>query len=80
VKLGPEIVAEASVVVRRVYASARIVPPMYATEHNLLRRMVTGDSVKCCAKAIVQNVSVRTDKGSADYIDGFPDQMKRGSK
>ena len=26
------------------------------------------------------SVSVYADKGPADYIDGFPDQMKRGSK
>jgi hypothetical protein len=32
------------------------------------------------AKAIVQNVSVRTGKGSVDWVNGFLDQMKRGSK
>jgi hypothetical protein len=38
------------------------------------------NAVKLRAKAIVQNFSVRTDKGSVDYIDGFLDQIKRGSK
>jgi hypothetical protein len=37
-------------------------------------------TVKPCAKAIAQNVSVRTGKGSVDCVYGFPDQMKRGSK
>jgi hypothetical protein len=37
-------------------------------------------TVKLCAKAIVQNVSLRTGNGSVDCIDGFLDQMKRGSK
>jgi len=36
--------------------------------------------VKVGAKWIVKNVSVRTDKGSVDCIDGFLDQMKRGIK
>ena len=31
-------------------------------------------------KVIVQNVSVRTDKESVDYVDGFLDQTKRVSK
>jgi len=31
-------------------------------------------------KAVVQSAGVRTDKGSGDNIDGFFDQMKRGSK
>jgi hypothetical protein len=47
---------------------------------NLLRRRVILETVKLRAKAVVQNVSVRTDKGSVDYIDGFLDQMKRESK
>ena len=36
--------------------------------------------MKLCAKAIVQNVSVCTGKGSVDCIDGFLDQMKRGKQ
>jgi hypothetical protein len=39
--------------------------------------------MKLCAKAIVQDVSVGTDEGSVDCIDGFLgflDQMTRGSK
>jgi hypothetical protein len=37
-------------------------------------------TVKFCAKAIMQNVSVRTGKGAVDYIDGFLDQMMKTSK
>jgi hypothetical protein len=37
-------------------------------------------ALQVCAKAIAKNVSVRTDKGSVDCIDGFLDQMKRESK
>jgi hypothetical protein len=37
-------------------------------------------TVKLHAKAIVQSVNVRTDQGSVDYIDGFMNLMKRGSK
>ena len=47
---------------------------MYCTVQNLYRRGVIPNTVKFGAKAIVQNVSVRTDKGSVDYIDGFLDQ------
>jgi hypothetical protein len=36
--------------------------------------------VKFRAKAIVQNASVRTDKASVDYVDGFLDQTKRVGK
>jgi hypothetical protein len=36
--------------------------------------------LKFSAKAMVPNVSVRTGKGSVRYIDGFLDQMIRGSK
>ena len=39
-----------------------------------------GNTVKLGAKWIVKNVSVRTDKGSVNYVDGFLDQMNRGSK
>ena len=70
----------AFVVVRRVYASAKIVPIMYATVQTLLRWRVILGTVKFCAKAIVQNVSVRTDERSVDYINGFFDQIKRRSK
>ena len=38
------------------------------------------NTVRFYANAIVQNVSVRTNKGSVDYIDGFLDQTKRESK
>jgi len=53
---------------------------MHATGQNLLRRRVIVGIVKLCAKAIVQNVSVRTDEAPVDSIDGFLDQMKRRSK
>ena len=36
--------------------------------------------LKFRAKAIMQNVSACTDNRSVDYIDGFLDQMNRGSK
>jgi hypothetical protein len=48
---------------------------MIAPESNMFYTFM-----KFRAKAIMQNVSARTDKGSVDYIDGFLDQMKRGSK
>jgi hypothetical protein len=70
----------AFVVVRCAYASAQILPPMYATAQNLLLRTVMLEKMKVRAKVIVQNVSVRTDKGSVDCIDAFRDQMKRGRK
>lgn len=53
---------------------------MYAAVQTLLRRMVILVTVKLRAQALVQIVSVRTGQGSVDTIDGFPDQMKRGSK
>ena len=60
--------------------SAQSVPLMHAAAQNLLRRRVMLKRVKRRGKAIVQNVGVRTDKGSVDCIDGFLDQMKRGIK
>jgi hypothetical protein len=39
-----------------------------------------GNTVKVRAKTIVQNVSVRTGNGPVDYVNGFLDPMKRGSK
>jgi hypothetical protein len=36
--------------------------------------------MKFRAKVIIQNVRACTDKRSVDYIDGFLDQMNRGSK
>ncbi len=53
---------------------------MYATAQNRLRQRAIITTVKLRAKAIVRNVSVRTDKGSVAYIDGFLDQMKKGTK
>ena len=53
---------------------------MYATAQNLLRRGVILETVKFRANGIVQTVGVRTGTGSVDYIDGFLDQMTRGSK
>ena len=47
---------------------------------DILRWRGILEIVNLCAKAIVQNVSVRTDTGSVGYIDGFLDQMKRGIK
>ncbi len=35
--------------------------------------------MKFGAKGILQNVSVRTGKGSVDCMDGFLDQMMRGN-
>lgn len=61
-----------------MYANAQIVPRMYASAQNLLRRRAMLKTVKLRAKAIVQNVSVRTDKGSVDCTDAFRDQIKRG--
>ena len=62
------------------YVGAAIVPRMYATAQTLLRRSVILGSVKRYGNAIVQNVSVRIDMGSADSIDGFLDQIERVSK
>lgn len=53
---------------------------MYATAQNLWRRSRILKTVKFRAKAIVRNVSVLTDQGSVEYIDGFLNQMKRGRK
>jgi hypothetical protein len=53
---------------------------MYATAQCLLRRRPILETVKFRAKAIVRNVSVRADTGSADGIAGFLDQMNRGRK
>jgi hypothetical protein len=53
---------------------------MYDTAQTLGWPGVILKTVKLCAKAIVQNVSVRAGKGPADYIDGFLGQMKRRSK
>jgi hypothetical protein len=51
---------------------------MYVTAQTLLRRRVM---LRHSARnELRQNVSVRTDKGSIDYVDGFLDQMKRGIK
>ena len=63
-----------------MYASAQIVPRMLATVQKRLRWSAILAKTKFCAKAIVQNVSTRTDKESVDSIDGFLDQTKRGSK
>ena len=38
------------------------------------------NTVRFYANAIVQNVSVRTDNRSVDYIEGFLDQTKRENK
>jgi len=53
---------------------------MCDTAQNCLRRRAILSTVKFCAKAIVPNVSVRTDAGSVNYIDGFLDQTKRVNK
>lgn len=53
---------------------------MYVTEQNLLWQRRILKTMKFSARAILQNVSVRTDKESVDCMDGFLDQMKRGSK
>ena len=50
---------------------------MYATVQTRLPRKAILKSMKLCAKAIVQNVSMRTDKGSVNYIHSFLNQMKR---
>jgi len=74
----------AFVVVRCAYASAQILPPMYAIAQNLLRRRVMLKTMKLRAKAraktIVQNVSVRTDEGSVDCTDGFSGSDQRGEE
>lgn len=61
-----------------MYASAQIALGMYATAQSLLQQRLILETFR--AKAIVQNVSVRADTGSADGIAGFLDQMKRGRK
>ena len=63
-----------------MYTSAQIIPLMYATARNPLRWRAILGTVKFRAKAIVQNASVRTDKASVDYVDGFLDQTKRVGK
>ena len=65
---------------RIVYAGAQIAPFMYATVQKPLRRRPILATVKLCTKAIVQNVSVRTDKWSVECVDGFLDQTKGASK
>lgn len=50
---------------------------VYATVQTRLPRKAILKSVKLCTTAIVQNVSMRTDKGSVNYIRGFLNQMKR---
>ena len=63
-----------------MYATAQIVRLMYATARNQLWRSAILEIVKFRAKVIVQKVSVRTDMGSVDNVDGFLDQTKRVSK
>jgi hypothetical protein len=41
---------------------------------------VQGDTAAARGKAFVQKVGVRTDKGSVEQADGFPDQVNRESK
>jgi hypothetical protein len=53
---------------------------MYANAQTFFWQGAILKTVKLCAKAIAQIVSVRAGKGSADYIDGFLGQMKRRSK
>jgi hypothetical protein len=61
------------IVDQRMYTSAQIIPLMYATARKPLRRRAILGTVKFRAKAIVQNASVRTGRGSVDYVDGFLD-------
>ena len=59
------------------YASVQIVPRLLSSAQTLLWRSVILVTVTHRAKAIVQNVSVSTDKGSVDHIDGFLDQITK---
>ena len=65
---------------RFMCAGAQIAPLMYATAQKPLRRRSILATVKLCTRAIVQNVSVRTDKWSVECVDGFLDQTKGASK
>jgi hypothetical protein len=58
--------------------SAPIVPPY--VRHRAQSLAAEDNPVTLRAKAIAQNGRVRANKGSVDRIDGFPDQIKRGTK